>query len=154
MGAGELARAPMKSCFFGCSSCFHYKGGSVKNRDAPTIPKNRISRLKPAGEWGIISPSYLRKGEMTDYPHGMVGKKEEGDRRWQHLQCCSTERLLRCAARGTAAIIVRISTHDVMTTTWLCLMCSREGCYARPESSRLMKFTTLSLLSQSMRRNC
>ena len=54
MGAGELARAPMKSCFFGCSSCFHYKGGSVKNRDAPC--DNGLGEA-------ALSPLHLHNGE-------------------------------------------------------------------------------------------
>ena len=37
MGAGELARAPMKSCFSVVQVVFITKGGSVKNRDAPVV---------------------------------------------------------------------------------------------------------------------
>jgi hypothetical protein len=36
MGAGELARAPMKSCFR-LFKLFSLQRGSVKNRDAPAI---------------------------------------------------------------------------------------------------------------------
>ena len=47
MGAGELARAPMKSCFSVVQVVFITKGGSVKNRDAP---KGSESRFHPLGE--------------------------------------------------------------------------------------------------------
>ena len=44
MGAGELARAPMKSCFSLVQVVFITKGGSVKNRDAPNISRHGSTR--------------------------------------------------------------------------------------------------------------
>jgi hypothetical protein len=77
MGAGELARAPMKSCFSVVQVVFITKGGSVKNRDAPGFC--RIDRifliLNPVNH---DNPVILSK-KHGSYPH-LHSRAERGRR--------------------------------------------------------------------------
>ena len=55
MGAGELARAPMKSCFSVVQVVFITKGGSVKNGDAPLYGAGLVLTLREANAFARMS---------------------------------------------------------------------------------------------------
>ena len=52
--------------------------------DVPETSRNRFSRLKPAGGWGIIIAFCPPMGGTIDFPRGRAAKKSNRRRVWEH----------------------------------------------------------------------